>query len=197
MTDITTRPIEKPSSETIFGFWVYIMTDCMVFGGLFAVFSVLRTQFAGGPTPKELFDLQSTAIETALLLLSSAACGYAMLGLHRRSLGMTLFWLGVTFALGVGFLGMEISEFADFVSKGATPDRSAFLSAFFTLVGTHGFHVFAGLVWMLVLVGEMTLLGRGLAPKLVHRLIAFSLFWHFLDVIWICIFTFVYIHGAL
>ncbi len=196
MTDAS-RNVERPTTETVFGFWVYIMTDCMVFASLFAVFAVLRTHYAGGPTGHELFDLKSALEETVLLLLSSAACGYAMLALHRRAPGATLAWLAVTFCLGAGFLGLEISEFVEFIGRGAGPGRSAFLSAFFTLVGTHGFHVFAGLIWMLVLVGEIVVVDRRLAPKLVHRLIAFSLFWHFLDVIWICIFTFVYLHGVL
>jgi cytochrome o ubiquinol oxidase subunit 3 len=195
MSAATHDDIEKPAPETIFGFWVYIMTDCMIFASLFAVFAVQRTQYAGGPTGHDLFDLKSALEETVLLLLSSTSCGYAMLALHRRRLGLVIAFLAVTFLLGAGFVALEISEFIKFIGENAGPDRSAFLSSFFVLVGTHGLHVTCGLIWMLVLLGEMILLGKGLSEKLVRRLQAFSLFWHFLDIIWICLFTFVYLNG--
>ncbi len=188
--------VEKPRPETIFGFWTYIMTDCMIFAALFATFAVLRTQFAGGPTPKQLFDLKSTLEETMLLLTSSATCGCAMVNVHKRKIPPTLFWLALTLCLGAGFVMLELREFMDLVARGAGPDRSAFLSAFFTLVGTHGLHVTAGLLWMLVLVMEMTVMGRGMTDKIAHRLYAWSLFWHFLDIIWVAIFTFVYLNSV-
>jgi cytochrome o ubiquinol oxidase subunit III len=193
----TAHHIEKPTPETVFGFWVYIMTDCMIFASLFAVFAVQRTQYAGGPTGRDLFDLKSTLEETVLLLLSSTTCGYAIVGLHRRNMRVVLAFLAATFLLGAGFVTLEVSEFLKLVSENAGPDRSAFLSSFFILVGTHGLHVTCGLIWMLVLVFDMTAMRKGLSPKLINRLIAFSLFWHFLDIIWICLFTFVYLDGFL
>ncbi len=191
------RPLERSKPETVFGFWVYIMTDCMVFAALFAVFAVQRTQYAGGPTGQQLFDLNTTLEETVLLLLSSATCGFAMVNLHQKKQGQLLLWLVVTFCLGATFVVLEIREFADLVARHAGPDRSAFLSAFFTLVGTHGVHVTAGLLWMLVLIGEITLMRHGLSDQLARRLFAFSLFWHFLDIVWVCLFTFVYLNGVL
>jgi cytochrome o ubiquinol oxidase subunit 3 len=183
--------------ETIFGFWVYIMTDCMIFASLFAVFAVQRTQYAGGPSGRDLFDLNSTLLETLLLLLSSASCGFAMIGVHRRRKNQVLGWLAVTFCLGAGFIFMEISEFMKMVAENAGAGRSAFLSAFFTLVGTHGLHVTAGLGWLLVLAGELVFARKSVTDQLANRLLAFSLFWHFLDIIWICVFTFVYLNGFL
>jgi cytochrome o ubiquinol oxidase subunit 3 len=183
--------------ETVFGFWVYIMTDCMVFASLFAVFAVQRTQYAGGPTGRELFNVPSTLLETLLLLLSSASCGFAMVGVHRRHKRQVLFWLAVTFGLGAGFIFLEVNEFIKLVAENAGPGRSAFLSIFFTLVGTHGLHVTAGLAWLLVLAGELVFVRKSITGQLANRLFAFSLFWHFLDVIWICVFTFVYLNGVL
>jgi len=183
--------------ETVFGFWVYIMTDCMIFASLFAVFAVQRTQYAGGPTGRELFDLNSTLLETLLLLLSSASCGFAMIGVHLRRKNQVLVWLMITFCLGAGFVGLEVSEFIKLAGENAGPGRSAFLSAFFTLVGTHGLHVTAGLAWLLVLAGELLFVRKSVTNQLSNRLLAFSLFWHFLDIIWICVFTFVYLIGVL
>ena len=189
--------LERSKPETVFGFWCYIMTDCMIFASLFAVFAVQRTQFAGGPTGRDLFDLKTALAETILLLVSSATCGFASVNVRRKQLRPTLLWLAVTFSLGAAFLVLELREFFEFVGRGAGPDRSAFLSAFFALVGTHGLHVAAGMLWLLVLVFEMTMLRRGLSDKVAHRLYAFSLFWHFLDIIWVCVFTFVYLNGVL
>lgn len=196
MTAIS-HAVDRPKPETIFGFWVYIMTDLMIFASLFAVFAVQRVQYAGGPSGRDIFDLRSTLEETILLLLSSATCGFAMIGVHRRRTSWVISWLAVTFCLGAGFVGLEISEFAKFIGENAGPDRSAFLSAFFVLVGTHGLHVTCGLVWMLVLIADIVILGKGLSEKLINRLLAFSLFWHFLDIIWIFLFTFVYLNGVL
>ncbi len=188
--------LEAPHSETVFGFWIYIMTDCMIFASLFLVYAVQRHQYAGGPTGRQLFDLKSTLAETMLLLTSSLTCGLATLGLHGKRTNHVIFWLGVTFLLGAGFVYLEISEFAGMVAKHAGPDRSAFLSAFFTLVGTHGLHVSLGLLWILVLLIQLIFMGKRLEEKLVHRLLAFSLFWHFLDIVWIAIFSFVYLSGV-
>jgi cytochrome o ubiquinol oxidase subunit 3 len=178
--------------STVFGFWVYLMTDCILFGSLFAVFAVMRTSFAGGPTGKEILDIPGVAIETMLLLLSSITYGFAMLAAHRQEIQRMLGWLAVTFLLGAGFLGMEIHEFAGLIAEGNGPDRSAFLSSFFTLVATHGLHVTVGLIWMAVLMVQ-TLGKRSLSAKAMTRLTCLSLFWHFLDIVWICVFSFVYL----
>ncbi|AHJ66287.1 Cytochrome c oxidase polypeptide III [Granulibacter bethesdensis CGDNIH4] len=183
--------------KTVFGFWLYLMTDCILFSGLFAAFAVARSQFAGGPTGQEIFDLKDVAIETALLLFSSITYGFAMLQAHKHRLGGTLQWLGVTFLFGLGFLLMEVKEFSHLIAEGAGPDRSAFLSAFFTLVGTHGLHVTCGLLWMAVLVFQLGVLKKGLTPAYMSRLTCLSLFWHFLDIVWICVFSFVYLAGVL
>ncbi len=183
---------EDHGDVTVLGFWIYLMTDCVIFGALFAVFAVMRTSFAGGPTGKELFEIPGVAVETALLLLSSITYGFAMLAAYNQRVGTVMGWLGVTFLLGLGFLGMEIREFSALVAQGAGPDRSAFLSSFFTLVGTHGLHVTAGLVWMAVLMLQMA--GRtSLSAAAMTRLTCLSLFWHFLDIVWICVFSFVYL----
>jgi cytochrome o ubiquinol oxidase subunit 3 len=178
--------------STVFGFWLYLMTDCILFGSLFATFAVLRTSFDGGPTGKDLFDLGGVAIETGLLLLSSITYGFAMLAAHRQQLSQMRGWLAITFLLGLGFLGMEIHEFAGLVAEGHGPNRSAFLSSFFTLVGTHGLHVTVGLIWMAVLMAQ-TMGKRTLSAGALTRLTCLSLFWHFLDIVWICVFSFVYL----
>ncbi|WP_322046007.1 cytochrome o ubiquinol oxidase subunit III [Paraburkholderia sp. J67] len=187
---------DHPPSNSVFGFWVYLMTDCILFASLFATFGVLAHQYAGGPTGKDLFDIGGVAIETAVLLLSSITYGFAMLGAQQRKSGVVLGWLGVTFILGVLFLVLELREFSHLIADGAGPQRSAFLSSFFVLVSTHGLHVFFGLVWMVVLM--MQVLRRPqLDEREVRRLTCLSLFWHFLDVVWICVFTFVYLGSAL
>ena len=193
----TAHNVEKPASETVFGFWVYIMTDCMIFASLFVVFAVQRSAYAGGPDGRTLFDLKVTLEETILLLFSSTTCGYAMVSLHRGRLKLIALFLFLTFLLGAGFVHLEVNEFLKFADENAGPDRSAFLSAFFTLVGTHGLHVTCGLLWLLVLLFHMLAGGQGLSEKICRRLMAFSLFWHFLDIIWICLFTFVYLNGYL
>jgi cytochrome o ubiquinol oxidase subunit 3 len=191
------RDLDHPHPETVFGFWVYIMTDCMIFASLFAVFAVQRGAYAGGPNGHALFDLKSTLLETFLLLTSSTTCGYAMVCLHHRRQNLMGLFLLLTLACGLGFVGLEISEFLKLIAEGAGPDRSAFLSAFFILVGTHGLHVTCGMIWMLVLLFDIFIRKRGLPPVIGRRLLAFSLFWHFLDIIWICLFTFVYLNGYL
>ena len=187
---------EHPESHSVFGFWVYLMTDCILFASLFAVFGVMAHQFAGGPTGKDLFDIPGVALETGVLLLSSITYGFAMLGAHQRKSGTVLGWLAVTFALGVTFLVIELREFSHLIEQGAGPDRSAFLSSFFALVSTHGLHVFTGLIWMVVLMVQVVR-SQNLGEQEVRRLTCLSLFWHFLDVVWICMFTFVYLGSVL
>lgn len=181
-------------SMTTLGFWIYLMSDCILFAAVFAAFAVLRDQTAGGPDARELFSLPYVAVETACLLISSVTYGMAMIAVERRRQSAVIGWLVVTMLFGLGFLGMEVHEFADMIREGAGPDRSAFLSAFFTLVGTHGLHVTSGIIWMLVLIAHV--LRRGLTQANQTRLMCLSLFWHFLDIIWIGVFTVVYLLGV-
>lgn len=180
---------------TLIGFWIYLMSDCILFAGLFATYAVLSRSFAGGPTGWELFDLQFVAVETALLLVSSLTYGLAMIAMAQKKQTLMLRWIMATFVLGASFLAMEIYEFHHMIAEGAGPGRSAFLSAFFTLVGTHGLHILTGLVWILVLVGQV--LRSGLTEANQTRLMCLSLFWHFLDVVWIGVFSIVYLMGVL
>jgi cytochrome o ubiquinol oxidase subunit III len=184
-----------PENGTLLGFWLYLMSDCLVFACLFAMYGVLGRNYAGGPTGAELFDLPLVAVNTSLLLLSSITYGFAMLEMQKNRLSGTLFWLVTTGALGVGFICIELHEFAHLIHEGAGPQRSAFLSSFFTLVGTHGFHVTCGLVWLATLLVQLT--RRGLVEVNKRRLMCLSMFWHFLDVVWIGVFTFVYLMGVL
>jgi cytochrome o ubiquinol oxidase subunit 3 len=187
---------DHPESHSVFGFWIYLMTDCILFAALFATFGCFAHQFAGGPTGRDLFDIPGVALETGVLLLSSITYGFAMLGAHARRSGVVLLWLAVTFVLGVAFITLEIREFAELIEEGAGPQRSAFLSAFFTLVATHGLHVFVGLIWMAVMIVQVM---RKPEPgeQEIRRLTCLSLFWHFLDVVWICVFSFVYLGSVL
>lgn len=185
----------EATSTTVFGFWVYLMSDCVLFGTLFAVYAVLAPNTAGGPTPGELFELPFVLTETFLLLFSSVTFGYGMLAARAGRRRATLLWLAVTFAFGAGFLGMELHEFGKFVAEGAGPQRSAFLSGFFGLVGTHGLHVAAGLAWIVAMMAQVVL--YGFEEAVLRRLMCLSLFWHFLDVVWICVFTIVYLLGVL
>lgn len=181
--------------STLLGFWIYLMSDCLVFAVLFATFGVLGGNYAAGPAPKDLFDLPLVAVNTSMLLLSSITYGFAMLAVQRRQIANTQLWLGITAVFGMAFVGIELSEFAHLIHDGATPQRSAFLSSFFTLVGTHGLHVSIGLVWLFTLMLQVG--KRGLVAANRRRLMCLSLFWHFLDVIWIGVFTFVYLLGVL
>jgi cytochrome o ubiquinol oxidase subunit 3 len=183
---------EHVPSQSVFGFWAYLMTDCVLFASLFATFAMFAMETVGGPTGKDLFNLTDVGFETSLLLLSSLTFGFAMISATRQKTCMTLAWLVVTFALGAGFLYLELHEFAHLVAAGAGPSRSAFWSAFFTLVGTHGLHVTLGMIWMLVLIVQMVL-KTGSEERRLRRLACLSLFWHFLDIVWICVFSFVYL----
>ncbi|PLZ04308.1 cytochrome o ubiquinol oxidase subunit III [Burkholderia sp. WAC0059] len=188
---------DHPPSHSVFGFWLYLMTDCIVFGTLFAVFAIMRTQFAGGPTGKDLFELSGVEMETGALLLSSITYGFAMIGAHKRSKGMVLGWLIVTFLFGAAFLHFELAEFSHLIAEGAGPSRSAFLSSFFTLVGTHGMHVTFGMIWMVVLMLQVATRSGELTDRDIRRLSCLSLFWHFLDIVWICVFSFVYLGSVI
>jgi cytochrome o ubiquinol oxidase subunit 3 len=184
-----------PENGTLLGFWLYLMSDCLVFACLFATYAVLGRNYAGGPTGAELFDLPLVAVNTSLLLLSSITYGFAMLESQRKRVRSTLVWLAITGLLGAGFLGLELYEFSHLIHEGAGPQRSGFLTAFFTLVGTHGLHVTFGIVWLVTL---MVQVGRhGLSMENNRRLMCLSMFWHFLDVVWIGVFTFVYLMGVL
>ena len=183
------------AGDTIFGFWVYILSDCLLFGTLFAVFAVFSNSFAGIVEPSELFNLWFVAGGTALLLLSSFTFGMGMLKAQNRDMKGMMTWLGVTFALGLGFLIMELYEFHHFSQAGATFDSSAYWSSFYALVATHGLHVFAGLIWMIVLYFHFK--RDGFTEDNHARLSCLSLFWHFLDIIWICVFSVVYLLGVM
>jgi cytochrome o ubiquinol oxidase subunit III len=181
--------------STMLGFWLYLMSDCLIFAMLFATYGVLGGNFAAGPSPKDLFDLPLVAVNTSMLLLSSITYGFAMLEMENGRIGATQGWLAVTGLFGLAFLGIELFEFAHFIHDGATPQRSAFLSSFFTLVGTHGLHVTCGLIWLVTLMTQVA--RHGLIEANRRRLLCLSMFWHFLDVIWIGVFTFVYLMGVL
>lgn len=181
--------------STNLGFWIYLMSDCLIFAVLFATYGVLGASLAGGPGPRDLFELPLVALNTTMLLLSSITYGFAMLAMHRMDQKETLKWLAITGGFGAAFIAIELYEFAHFIHIGAGPQRSAFLSAFFALVGTHGLHVTFGLVWLVVLMTQIR--QRGLIAANQRRITCLSLFWHFLDVVWIGVFTFVYLMGVL
>ena len=185
-----------PASKRIvvaYGFWLFILSDMVMFSALFAAFAVLRGNTAGGPTGAELFNLRNVFIETMCLLFSSYTCGLGALSAERRQAGRFLIFAALSFVLGAAFLVIESTEFAGMVGKGAGPSRSAFLSGFFTLVGTHGVHVTGGLLWLIYMVAQVV--AKGLRPHVLRRLLCFSLFWHALDIIWVGVFTLVYLMG--
>lgn len=184
-----------PENGTLLGFWIYLMSDCLIFAVLFACYAVLGRSYAAGPSGADLFDLQLVAINTGLLLLSSITYGFAMIAAQARKVKPVLIWLGVTGLLGLGFLSLEIYEFAHLIHEGAGPQRSAFLSSFFVLLGTHGLHVTFGVIWLVTLMVQVA--QRGLGVEMRRRLMCLSMFWHFLDVIWIGVFSFVYLLGVL
>ncbi|CQD31853.1 cytochrome o ubiquinol oxidase subunit III [Yersinia enterocolitica] len=179
----------------VFGFWIYLMSDCILFATLFATYAVLVNGTAGGPSGRDIFDLNFVLVETFLLLFSSITYGIAMQGMNKGHKNQVNTWLGLTFLFGLGFVAMEIYEFHHLIAEGYGPDRSAFLSSFFALVATHGIHVTAGLVWIIIMMIQVA--KRGLNETNRTRLMCLSLFWHFLDVVWICVFTVVYLLGAM
>ena len=180
---------------TLIGFWMYLMSDSLIFAVLFATFGVLGHNYAAGPSGADLFDLRLVALNTSLLLLSSITYGFAMLEMDKERVDATLKWLAITGLFGAAFVGIELYEFAHLIREGATPQRSAFLSSFFVLVGTHGLHVTFGIVWLVTLMVQVRRLGLIAANQ--RRLMCLSMFWHFLDVVWIGVFTFVYLMGAM
>jgi len=182
-------------ANKVFGFWIYLMSDCIIFATLFATYAVMVNSTAGGPSGKDIFELPFVLVETALLLLSSITYGFAVISMNKGSKAAVNGWLALTFLFGVGFIGMEVYEFHHLIAEGFGPQRSGFLSAFFTLVGTHGLHVTSGLIWMLVLMYQIS--RRGLNATNRTRIMCLSMFWHFLDVVWICVFTVVYLMGAM
>jgi cytochrome o ubiquinol oxidase subunit 3 len=182
-----------PGSPTMLGFWIYLMSDALIFAALFATFGVLSSSYAGGPTPHEIFELPLVALNTAILLVSSITYGFGMLAMEKGEVRTTQMWLLVTGLLGAAFVGVELYEFANLIAEGATPQRSGFLSGFFTLVSTHGLHVTVGIIWIVVMMVQVG--QRGLIIENKRRLMCLSMFWHFLDVIWIGVFTFVYLLG--
>jgi cytochrome o ubiquinol oxidase subunit III len=184
-----------PQQGTLLGFWLYLMSDCLLFAVLFAVYAVLGRSYAAGPSGADLFDLPIVATNTALLLFSSITYGFAMIAMQYNKKGGVLIWLAVTGLFGLGFLSLELTEFAHLIHEGAGPGRSAFLSSFFTLVGTHGLHVTFGTIWLVTLMVQVKRLGLTAPNK--RRLMCLSMFWHFLDVVWIGVFTFVYLMGVL
>jgi len=191
---VVTRELKheaEADDRVMFGFWVYLMTDLLMFAVLFAVYAVLHGNTVGGPTGSELFSLPLALAETLILLTSSFTCGIGMIAARRGNKNQVLAWFGLTFFLGLAFLSLELYEFAEFISEGHTFSSNAFLSSFFGLVGTHGLHIISGLFWILVTL--IFVLVRGLNRHLVRKLALLSLFWHFLDIVWIFIFTIVYL----
>ncbi|HSX46793.1 MAG TPA: cytochrome o ubiquinol oxidase subunit III [Patescibacteria group bacterium] len=185
---------EKVANErAMFGFWVYLMTDLLMFGILFAVYSVLNGNTSGGPSGRELFSLHLALAETLILLTSSFTCGLGMIAARLGNKRQVLAWFYVTFILGLAFLMLELKEFREFIHDGHTISSNAFFSSFFTLVGTHGLHITSGLLWMAITL--IFIAKRGLTPRMVRKLSMLSLFWHFLDVVWIFIFTIVYLRA--
>ena len=182
-------------SKSSLGFWIYLMTDCILFASLFATFAVLRNSTAGGPAGHDLFGLPFVLTETLLLLTSSFTCGLGVLAAKSGNAKHVMGWFGITFLLGLAFLGLELSEFSNLAQKGNSWSKSAFLSSFFTLVGTHGLHITVGLLWMAVLMQKI--IKNGLTKTIIKRLALLGLFWHFLDIVWIFIFTIVYLMGVM
>ncbi len=179
--------------KTSTGFWLYLMTDCILFASLFATYMVLRNAVAAGPSGAELFQMPMVLAETLILLTSSFTCGLALITMRQRKKVESLIWLATTFAFGAAFLFIELQEFATLITEGHSWQQSAFLSAFFTLVGTHGLHITIGLLWLLVL--GVTIWKKGFTAKVSRQFGLFALFWHFLDLVWIFIFTVVYLMG--
>jgi len=194
MTEVTAQALDQRASKTYFGFWVYLMTDLVMFAGLFAAFAVLRTSTFGGPTESDIYHLPLVLAETCILLVSSYTAGLAVFFANRGNLKAVAGLLYATGLLGASFLTLELSEFVSLIREGNSYQRSGFLSSYFTLVGTHGLHITAGLLWLGILLVFLT--KRGLRPSIVRKITLFSLFWHFLDIVWIFIFSIVYLMGV-
>lgn len=188
-------PHQDAFGRVTLGFWAYLMTDCLIFGTLFATFAILHNNTFGGPSGKDLFDLKDAFLETMALLLSSFTNGLGLLAALKSKKNRVVFWLLFAFLFGASFIFMELREFHHFITAGHDWTKSAFLSSFFTLVGTHGLHVSIGLLWMGVMIAQIFF--QGITSDTFRRLVVFSLFWHFLDLVWIFIFTFVYLIGGL
>ncbi|MEM9632227.1 MAG: cytochrome o ubiquinol oxidase subunit III [Pseudomonadota bacterium] len=180
---------------TMLGFWIYLMSDCLIFGSLFAVHAVLGRNYAAGPAPADLFDIDMILVATFMLLFSSITYGFSVLRMDKGDLRGTQIWLVITGLFGLAFLYLEVLEFSHLWHIGATPMASAFLSSFYTLVGTHGLHVTAGTIWLIVLLIQLQI--HGLNHANIRRVMCLSMFWHFLDLIWIGVFSFVYLAGVL
>jgi cytochrome o ubiquinol oxidase subunit 3 len=183
------------SDKTSFGFWVYLMTDLVMFAGLFAAYAVLHNNTFGGAAGKDLFNLPFVLFETIILLTSSFTVGLAMLEVEEGNKRTAMIWFLATLVLGLSFLAIEFSEFSRLITDGHTWQKSAFLSSFFTLVGTHGIHITVGIIWLLIMLWQIKV--RGLTTSNIRKLNSFSLFWHFLDIVWIFIFSFVYLIGGI
>lgn len=194
-TNSNAHHIEEESNKVIFGFWIYIMSDCILFASIFATYVVLHNNTFGGPDAKELFSMPFVLTETMILLTSSFTYGLAMQMLYKKNKKMVLAFLLITFILGISFIIMEINEFSSLIGEGNSFQKSAFLSSFFTLVGTHGLHVSAGLIWMVLLIIQF--MKKGINEITIRKLNCLSLFWHFLDIVWIFVFTIVYLMGAI
>jgi cytochrome o ubiquinol oxidase subunit 3 len=194
-TGLGTRGPESKSIVVPYGFWLFVLSDMVLFSALFATYATLVHATDGGPTTKELFDRNLVAIETIALLVSSFICGLAIIMAKRANLVWTQIWLLITGLFGAVFLFIELYEFAKMIGEGAGPQRSAFLSAFFTLVGCHGLHVTCGLLWLGTMMAQVW--AKGFQPHIMRRLLCFSIFWHALDIIWVAIFTIVYLIGTL
>lgn len=188
-------PHQDAFSRTTLGFWIYLMTDCIIFASLFITHAVLQKETFGGPSGKDLFSLPLAFLETMVLLVSSVTCGFAILSSLKDQIRKVIGWLIPSFLCGAFFVFLELKEFHHFIQDGHSFTQSAFLSSFFTLVGTHGLHVSIGLLWMLVMMGQI--LYRGITVFTFRRLVVFGMFWHFLDLVWIFIFTFVYLMGVI
>ncbi len=176
-----------------YGFWIFLISDIIMFAAFFATYAVLTDSTAGGPGGHDLFDLNNVAIETACLLTSSLFCGLAGIGAQARNGKLFHVSMGITFVLGAAFLVLELREFADMIDTGAGPQRSGFLSSFFALIGCHGFHVTAGLLWLLTMMAQVA--AKGYREDILRRMLCFSLFWHTLDIIWVALFSLVYLVG--
>jgi cytochrome o ubiquinol oxidase subunit 3 len=194
-TGLGHRGPESKSIVVPYGFWLFVLSDMVLFSALFATYATLVHATDGGPTTNDLFDRNLVAVETIALLLSSFTCGLAMIAAKRKNMAATQAWLLVTGLLGAVFLSIELYEFAHMIAEGAPPQRSAFLSAFFTLVGCHGAHVTAGLLWIGTMMAQIW--AKGFKEHIMRRLLCLSVFWHALDIIWVAIFTIVYLIGTL